>query len=266
MKKFAVISLSGGMDSSTLLLNLLREGYTVQAVSFHYGQKHEVELERAEALVDYLRDNEQDVAHQIIEIGGLGPLLNSNLVQGGDDVPEGHYEDENMKATVVPNRNKIFSSLIQAVALSISTKEDAPVKIAMGIHAGDHAVYPDCRQEFRDADHEAFMQGNWGAAKVTFYTPYLNIDKEGILLDGEDACKELGLSFDEVYSRTMTSYKPIKIKNQWYADYKSASSVERVEAFLAIGRPDPCAYADESGPVIWETVATAVSKVLANAK
>ena len=83
-------------------------------------------------------------------------MLNSALVEGGDEVPEGHYEQENMKETVVPNRNKIFSSLIQAVALSIANEKNTEVHIAMGIHAGDHAIYPDCRQEFRDADYTAF--------------------------------------------------------------------------------------------------------------
>jgi 7-cyano-7-deazaguanine synthase len=74
-----------------------------------------------------------------------------------DEVPEGHYAEENMKATVVPNRNKIFSSIIQAVALSIAESKDCNVDIAMGIHAGDHSIYPDCRQEFRDIDYEAFF-------------------------------------------------------------------------------------------------------------
>ena len=93
---------------------------------------------------------------ELIKLDGLAPMLNSALVEGGDEVPEGHYEQENMKETVVPNRNKIFSSLIQAVALSIANEKNTKVHIAMGIHAGDHAIYPDCRQEFRDADYTGF--------------------------------------------------------------------------------------------------------------
>ncbi|NDD02800.1 MAG: hypothetical protein EB085_11890, partial [Betaproteobacteria bacterium] len=92
--------------------------------------------------------------HQLQQLGlrsGLSQLLNSTLVTGGADVPEGHYAEENMKATVVPNRNKIFSSIIQAVALSVAEQKNTNAVIAMGIHAGDHAIYPDCRQEFRDA-------------------------------------------------------------------------------------------------------------------
>jgi len=267
--KYAVLSLSGGMDSSTLLLNLLSEGYAVTAVSFDYGQKHRVELERAIELTNYLNEIALNtdafipINYQVIKLDGLTQLLNSALVTGGDDVPEGHYKEDNMKATVVPNRNKIFSSIIQAIALSIANEKDTEVKIALGIHAGDHAIYPDCRQEFRDADFEAFKQGNWGADRVSFYTPYLNTDKLGILRDGEVCCNDLGLNFDQIYSRTNTSYKPININGTWYSDYKSASSVERVEAFIALGRRDPVRYADESGEVDWEVVKKHVDAVLA---
>jgi len=269
--KQAVLSLSGGMDSSSLLLHLLANGYKVTALGFDYGQKHKVELERATSLVEYLKFKNQPVTHQIIKLDGLSQLLNSALVTGGNDVPEGHYEQDNMKETVVPNRNKIFASLIQAVALSIATRgENQPVEIAMGIHAGDHAIYPDCRQEFRDADFEAFKIGNWDSELVTVTTPYLEVNKFDILEDGQKSCDILGLDFDEVYKRTNTSYKPIFIKHPWsdfdgtwYSDYKSAASVERIEAFIKLGRPDPVAYADETGPVTWEVAKAHVEKVLA---
>jgi 7-cyano-7-deazaguanine synthase len=278
MNKQAVLSLSGGMDSSTVLLHLLANGYEVTALSFDYGQKHKVELDRAQALVDYINENAiqpnldgnfikvyNRVKYGVIKLDGLAPMLNSALVEGGDEVPEGHYEQENMKETVVPNRNKIFSSLIQAVALSIANEKQTDVHIAMGIHAGDHAIYPDCRQEFRDADYKAFTEGNWDADRVSYVTPYLNGDKFDILEDGTRCCNELGLNFDEVYRNTNTSYKPINIGGTWYSDYKSASSVERVEAFLKVGKPDPVAYADESGPVSWDVVQNHVKQVLENA-
>ena len=265
MNKQAVLSLSGGMDSSTVLLRLLNDGYEVTALSFDYGQKHRVELERAQSLVNYLNDNGQNVKYGTIKLDGLAPMLNSALVEGGDEVPEGHYEQDNMKETVVPNRNKIFSSIIQAVALSVANEKDTKVNIAMGIHAGDHAIYPDCRQEFRDADYTAFTEGNWDAERVSYITPYLDGDKFDILQDGARCCDELGLDFDKVYRNTNTSYKPINIDGTWYSDYKSASSVERVEAFLKVGRPDPVAYADETGPVDWGTVRNHVEKILENA-
>ena len=286
MNKQAVLSLSGGMDSSTLLLHLLANGYEVTALSFDYGQKHNVELERAKDLVRYINDmgeqnhNIPEIKHQVIKLDGLQQLLNSALVTGGEEVPEGHYAEENMKATVVPNRNKIFSSIIQAVALSIAEQKNTECAIAMGIHSGDHAIYPDCRQEFRDIDFEAFKAGNWGAERVYHYTPYLDGDKYSILQDGDSCCECLGLDFNEVYTRTNTSYKPIYIPypestsrveeahrtkfGEWYSDYKSASSVERVEAFMKLGKPDPVAYADETGPVSWETVVEHVKTILNN--
>ena len=258
-KKEAVLSLSGGMDSSTVLLHLLANDYNVTAVSFDYGQKHRVELERAQQLVDYINSSDayqgHNINYRVIKLDGLVDLLNSNLVEGGDDVPEGHYEEENMKDTVVPNRNKMFSSIIQAVALSIANEKNCPVEIAMGIHAGDHAIYPDCRQEFRDADYEAFKQGNWDADKVTYMTPYLNGDKYDILKDGEACCKLLNINFDEVYKRTNTSYKPTA---EGLSDYKSASSVERIEAFLKLGRKDPVQYVDG-----WEVAKKHVGDLLA---
>jgi 7-cyano-7-deazaguanine synthase len=293
MRKQAVLSLSGGMDSSTLLLHLLANDYDVTALSFDYGQKHRVELERAQSLVTYVNEKNcgcggkaiyGNVKHQVIKLDGLSQLLNSALVEGGNEVPEGHYEQDNMKDTVVPNRNKIFASLIQAVALSIATKpitDDCSVgqevAIAMGIHAGDHAIYPDCRQEFRDADFDAFVIGNWYSHLVSIYTPYLELNKFDILKDGELACQKLGLNFDEVYKRTNTSYKPIEYwvvdtevgegsldKLIWFSDYKSAASVERIEAFIRLGRPDPVEYADlENGPVSWEVAKAHVEKVLA---
>ena len=238
MARHLTISLSGGMDSSTLLLKGLCEYDSVTAVSFNYGQKHSVELERAQELVHYLNNNGHNIKYQVIKLDGLSQLLNSALIDGGAEVPEGHYAEENMKATVVPNRNAIFTSIVQAIALSKANQTQEQVDIALGIHAGDHAVYKDCRQEFRDAIDNAFREGNWD---------------------------------HEVYKRTNTSYKPIQHvvyddygnpSVEWFSDYKSASSVERVEAFIKLDRKDPVQYADEFGPVTWEFVKEYVSSVL----
>jgi 7-cyano-7-deazaguanine synthase len=260
MAKHVVVSLSGGMDSSTLLLRALKEYDTVTGISFDYGQKHRVELERAQSLIDYLAKNGHKVNYRQIQLNGLVDLLDSALVEGGDDVPEGHYENDNMKETVVPNRNKMFASITQAVALSVANRTEETCDIALGIHAGDHAIYPDCRQEFRDADDKAFREGNWDAERVGYFTPYLDTDKLGILKDGQVLVEELGIDFDEVYKRTNTSYKPYPNGN---SDYKSASSVERIEAFIALGRKDPVQYEDETGPVTYEVAEAAVKQVLA---
>jgi 7-cyano-7-deazaguanine synthase len=292
-KDHVVLSLSGGLDSSTLLLRCLSEYKSVTAISFDYGQKHRVELERAQSLVDYInstlsnlsfeekiqwvmknRDIELEnlaiteaasnlspITYRQIQLNGLVDLLDSTLVTGGEDVPEGHYAEDNMKATVVPNRNKIFASITQAIALSVANRTGETCDIALGIHAGDFSIYPDCRAEFRDADDNAFRLGNWGAEKVGYFTPYLEGNKFTILQDGEVLCRELSLNFNEVYSRTNTSYKPYPSGN---SDYKSASSVERVEAFIKLGRPDPVIYEDEDGIASWDKVVTHAKKILNN--
>jgi 7-cyano-7-deazaguanine synthase len=239
-----------------------------------------VELERAQSLVEYLKEQGKPVKYQVIKLDGLTPLLNSALVMGGDEVPEGHYEQDNMKATVVPNRNKIFSSIVQAIALSTANQTESTCDIALGIHAGDFSIYPDCRAEWRDVDDQAFRVGNWDVGRVGHFTPYINVMKFDILKDGEMLCEKLGLDFDEVYSRTNTSYKPIQhlVEKEisvlaslkeiqkvpvWFSDYKSAASVERIEAFIKLGRPDPVAYANNEGPVSWEVAKAHVEQVLA---
>jgi 7-cyano-7-deazaguanine synthase len=277
-KKNVVVSLSGGMDSSTLLLRCLSEYDSCIAISFDYGQKHRVELERAQSLINYINDNPARIFHhdhapggfeeiypkvkyQVIKLEGLADLLNSTLVVGGGEVPEGHYADDNMKETVVPNRNKIFSSITQAIALSIANQTKETCDIALGVHSGDHQIYPDCTEAFRDADNHAFKIGNWNAERVGYFTPYMEGNKFTILQDGELLCEELRLNFNEVYSRTNTSYKPYPNGN---SDYKSASSVERIEAFIKLNRPDPITYEDENGIAPWDKVVTYVKQILTN--
>lgn len=257
--RHVVVSVSGGMDSSTVLLKALATYDTVTAISFDYGQKHRVELKRAQELVDYLNQKPElasKLTYRVIKLDGLVDLLHSTLVQGGSEVPEGYYAEENQKETVVPNRNKIFSSITQAIALSKVGITGDDCDIALGIHAGDFACYRDCRQEFRDIDEQAFREGNWNAERVSYWTPYLLVTKVEILKDGLELCKELGLDFNEVYKRTNTSYKPYPSGN---SDYKSASSIERILAFTEIGIADPVQYEDETGLVSWE-IASAHAK------
>ena len=262
MTKRAVLSLSGGLDSTTLAIHLLSLGYSVTSVSFDYGQKHLVEIEKATELDQYLQEKKFFINHKVIKLDGLSEMLNSALLESGGAIPKGHYEAESMKKTVVPNRNKIFSSIIQAAALSQSVKYDCEVKIALGIHAGDHEIYPDCRQEFRDLDYEAFLSGNWDAERVTYFTPFLKFYKSDIVKLLIKECEKLSLDYTEVLKRTMTAYEPIKIDGVWYSDYKSSSSVERVEAFINLGLTDPIKYADESGVVDWSVVKESVKGVL----
>ena len=136
--KVGVISLSGGMDSTSLLLHLLAEGAHPYAVSFNYGQKHSIELERVQRNIEYLASQGYNIPHTIVDISVLGKLYNSALTNPDVAVPEGHYAEENMKATVVPNRNAIFSSMVYGYALSLSTDLEQDTFISLGIHSGDH--------------------------------------------------------------------------------------------------------------------------------
>ncbi len=235
----AVMALSGGMDSTGLLMRLLADGYKVSCISYEYGQKHNIELERAQSNISYLAENGYDVEHQIADLSSAMGLFHSALTSENIDVPEGHYEEEQMKATVVPNRNAIFASILYGYALSIAIREETDVVIALGVHSGDHAIYPDCRPEFYASIGEAFAVGNWDSEKVSFHLPYIDGDKETILRDALIACNKLGLDFDTVFANTNTSYNPDEFGR---SSGTSGADVERILAFHAIGRKDPVEY------------------------
>ena len=235
----AVMALSGGMDSTGLLLRLLADGYSVSCISYDYGQKHSLELERAQANIEYLSENGFEIEHCQVDLSSAMSIFHSALTSTDIEVPEGHYEQEQMKATVVPNRNAIFSSILYGYALSVALREDCSVKIALGVHSGDHAIYPDCRPDFYHQLGEAFAIGNWDSEKVSFHLPYIDGDKESILLDALEACDDLNLDFDTVFANTNTSYNP---DSQGRASGNSGADVERILAFFAIGRKDPVEY------------------------
>lgn len=237
--KRAVMALSGGMDSTSLLLHLLSRGYEVTAISFNYGQKHVLEIDRASSLITYLHEYDIKVAHHIADLTSATALFESDLLKTGGDVPKGHYEEDNMKATVVPNRNALFSSLLYGTALSMANTTESKVEVVLGVHSGDHAIYPDCRPEFYHALEHAFAIGNWDSDRVSFTLPYLQLDKTGILRDAEQAIDSLGLNFDEIYRRTLTSYQP---DADGRSNGATGSDVERILAFNAIGRTDPVDY------------------------
>lgn len=239
MKKVAVLSLSGGMDSTCLAVKLLSEGYQLETLSFDYGQRHKLELEKAESFVNHMKSLGFPITFNKIDLTSVGKLLTSDLLSGNKKVPKGHYESESMKATVVPNRNVIFSSIIYGVALSFATKLKTPVEIALGVHAGDHAIYPDCRQESIDALRSAFSISNWDSELVSYITPFIDFDKTKVLSEGFEATKKLEISFDDVMIRTSTSYEPTE---DGKADGRTGSDVERVEAFLNLGLKDPIEY------------------------
>ena len=242
-----VMALSGGMDSTSLLLRMLARGSEITCISYNYGQKHVIELDRASANVDYLRSNGYEVEHIVADLSSAMSLFDSSLTDSEKSVPEGHYEEEQMKQTVVPNRNAIFSSILYGYALSVSAKENVDVSMTLGVHSGDHVIYPDCRPQFYDALMRAFETGNWDSERVTVNLPYVDGDKESILRDAIISCDSLGLDFDTVFSNTITSYSPDDFGR---SSGKTGADVERILAFHAIGRKDPVEYVDDWGTVL----------------
>ena len=241
-----VMALSGGMDSTSLLLHMLARGSEVTCISYDYGQKHVIELDRASANIDYLSSKGYAIEHYVVDLSSAMSLFDSSLTDSERLVPEGHYEEEQMKQTVVPNRNAIFSSILYGYALSVSAKENVDVSVTLGVHSGDHAIYPDCRPEFYDELMRAFETGNWGSEKVTVDLPYIDGDKKSILRDAIISCNSLGLDFDTVFRNTNTSYSPDELGR---SSGKTGADVERILAFHAIGRKDPVQYVED-----WDTV------------
>lgn len=236
----AVVSASGGLDSTALLVHLLAHGSAVRAIAFDYGQTHRVELERLQANVAYLREQcgpRIDLA--IINLRELGGLLRSALTTPGISMPLGHYAESSMRGTFVPNRNAIFSSIVYGVGLSLAQELNTTVRWGLGVHAGDHAIYPDCRPEFYERLWAAFQAGNWDSERVQLYLPYLHWNKADILADCRRGCDQLRIDFATVCRNTCTSYLPDAAGR---AHGLTGADVERILAFDQLGWCDPLDY------------------------
>ena len=256
----AILSLSGGLDSATVLLDLLDKNYSVTCFTFNYGQKHHYEINKAIDLVKFINSKGFSVKHKVLDMSFMRDILYSSLIAGNIEVPEGRYSENNMRDTVVPNRNKIFSSIIQASALSVFNKTKIKTCIAMGVHAGDHDLYRDCTPQFREKDYEAFLEGNYDAENVVYYTPFIGVTKDDLLAKGLEILKRLDIDYKEYYFHTLTSYKPKEINGKIYSDFKSASSIERVDAFIANNVIDPIMYFENENEVYWDTVKKEIIK------
>ena len=247
------------MDSTSLLLHLINNGYTVYALSFDYGQKHIIELEKAKENIKYLLSKNIPVKHKIVNISDCVDLLSSSLTNNEIEVPNGHYQEENMKSTFVPNRNSIFSSILYGYAITISkNNNNQKVLISLGVHSGDHAIYPDCRKEFYIKLFDSFKEGNWDSDKIKIYLPYLNLSKSDILLEAQKSIEKLGLNFNKIFKNTLTSYSP---DDKGRSSGKSGSDIERILAFENIGIKDPIEYVDN-----WETVLKNAKRIESNFK
>ncbi|MBL1265481.1 7-cyano-7-deazaguanine synthase QueC [Candidatus Methylomicrobium oryzae] len=214
-----VVIYSGGMDSFTVLNKALQDGLEVFPLTFNYGQRHVKEIVFADAVCNRL-----NLAHEIVDISAINHLLQGSALTSDIDVPEGHYVQDSMKATVVPNRNMIMLSLAIGYAVSKGAN-----KVYFGAHSGDHAIYPDCRPEFVEKMNAVAKIANYQPVEIT--TPYLNLDKGQILADG----LKMGLD----YSQTWTCYN-----GRDKACGKCGACVERLEAFANNGAIDPIVYED----------------------
>ena len=206
----AVVLLSGGMDSVTLFYHLLDKGYDLAVISFDYGSKHNAkEIEMARYHTD-----QNSVSHVVIELPFINDLFKSDLLRSGGVIPEGHYEDEMMKSTVVPFRNGIMLSIAVGYAESI----DADM-LAIASHAGDHAIYPDCRPEFNEVFGYAMRIGTY--REVQLYAPFQNMTKREVAVLG----KKLGVDYSKTWSCYKGEDKPCG---------KCGTCVERMEALAGL--------------------------------
>jgi len=213
-----ILIYSGGIDSTVLLYHLRREGHGVRCLGINYGQRHLRELEAAKAICGRAK-----VEYRMADLSALKPLLGGSALTSDLEVPEGHYAEESMKQTVVPNRNMIMLSV--AIGWAVSLKSDA---VAYAAHAGDHPIYPDCRPEFVEAMNAAAGLCDW--RKIRIIHPFINKTKAEIVRRGA----ELAVPFDMTWS----CYKGGQIHCG-----KCGTCVERREAFELAGIADPTAYA-----------------------
>jgi len=217
MTERVVVIYSGGMDSFTLLNQAIAQGKKVYALSFNYGQKHAKELHYAQKVCDDLA-----LPHKIVDITAIHQLLLGSSLTDDIEIPEGHYEEDSMKSTVVPNRNMILLSL--AIAYAVSIKAES---VYYGAHGGDHAIYPDCRPEFIEKMAAVSKVANY--EDIDIIAPFQNINKTEILNKG------LAMGLD--YSKTWTCYN-----GRERACGKCGACQERLEAFSENGLTDPITY------------------------
>lgn len=220
-----LIALSGGMDSSTLLAWCLKNGIDeMDCIGFYYGSKHnQYELAAAKSVADHY-----GCRFNLMDLTETFKFMQSDLMKTGGAIPEGHYEAKNMSATVVPGRNMIFASILAGIAWSRGIS-----KLYLGVHSGDHAIYPDCRPGFVEAMQDAVDEGTDG--KVCLKAPFLNGDKTSII--------KWGTNHGVPYEKTRTCYK-----DQPISCGKCGSCCERREAFANNGLVDPIEY-EYTGPL-----------------
>ncbi|MBD5212204.1 MAG: 7-cyano-7-deazaguanine synthase QueC [Bacteroidales bacterium] len=214
--KDSLIVLSGGMDSTTLLHQ--EKERIALAVTFMYGSNHN----EREAACAAENCRMLGIPHLMIPLGFMGEYFKSSLLSGAEDIPEGDYDDENMKSTVVPFRNGIMLSVACGLAESEGLKY-----VMLANHGGDHAIYPDCRPGFVEAMSRAMQEGTYDG--ISMLTPYTHLTKGDIAAIG----KKLGMD----YSLTYSCYKG----GEKHCG-KCGTCRERIEALAEAGIEDTTPY------------------------
>lgn len=218
MKGKVVLIYSGGLDSTVLLYHLIDLGYEVKCLIFNYGQRHNKEVILASTISHLL-----NIKYDIVDLSSMSYLINNSSQTGTHiEVPHGHYNDESMKATVVPNRNMIMLSIAIGHAINIGYD-----KVAYGVHSGDHHIYYDCRPEFVGAMIKATLLCN--EKGVSLFTPLITYDKAEIV--------KLGIKLNVPFELTWTCYE-----GKDTACGKCGSCRERLEAFKKNNLTDPLVY------------------------
>lgn len=254
MGKKAVISMSGGLDSTMLAMKLLSEGYEVKAYAFDYGQKHRVELDNLRKCVIYINGLEGELSKyhidlQIVNLKGVFNESNSSL-RGVGEIPTGEYDEEGMKSTVIENRNCVFSSIIYSKALSWANRTKENVDIFLGIHSGDHALYPDTTEESRAAAEHLFKISNWGSERVNYKAPFVDCTKAELLNVGISCMNDMGLDkvmINNILKMTHSCYNPDEYRRSCG---ECGTCKERLQAFEANGMKDPIKYVWDETDVI----------------
>lgn len=221
-----IVICSGGLDSVTLAYKVAHEAELTRLVSFDYGQRHKKEVDYARLAAEKL-----GVPHDLVDLRAVGGLLSGSALTDDVDVPDGHYAEENMKITVVPNRNAIML----AVAFGIAAAQQADA-VAAAVHGGDHFIYPDCRPAFTESFEAMQRQALDGYADVKLYTPFVTIPKADIVTEGA--------KHNVPFAETWSCYKGGE-----HHCGRCGTCVERREAFHLAGVEDPTVYAD---PDYWQ--------------
>jgi 7-cyano-7-deazaguanine synthase len=233
----AVVLISGGLDSTTLLYYVISQKYEPYVLSFDYGQRHKKELECAKNIC-----KELNVPHEIVDVSSINKLIAKGSLAGKEIVPKGHYAEEIMKQTVVPNRNMIMLSIAVGYAATVGAET-----VFYGPHKGDSTIYPDCRKEFVKAIDTAVYLGNlWenDGRSVTIIAPFIDMSKSDIVA--------LGLKLQVPFEKTWSCYEG---KERPCSKELCGTCFERVESFLDNNVKDPLLTDEE-----WKAATEYVNK------